>query len=748
MKNPNNCPMCPPDKCGPFRKVVIPASLGGSDGEYAPKNGDYQNALVEYLADGTVYIYSSDGIPTKVPSGDGTRIFDELEGRPKYDGRVMTSETDIPSVEELRSDMNAGLRDANNAIGLVVDDVVTVSNDLRTETVNRQLADGDLRDADANLQSQIDALSAASDVTDIVGTEAELEAYDTSKLKDNDIIKVLQDETENDATTYYRWSTTTQTFTLIGEEGPYYTKTQTDSLLDGKQDKLTAGTNISIDQVGDDLVISAAGGDSETIFYANLNETGTTRYIYKDIAFTTKATAQDIINANDDGQVILRGTSSVNPTAYNDAYLQNAFIMPHNNDFEFVFLDRDVWYEYSVTNVTDDAFYYTTSSIQPRLNAGSNITITGTTISATDTTYSEFTGAGAAADGTSGLVTKPLAGDNTKYLKGDGSWDTPTDTTYSNFVGTDGQTAGAAGLVPAPATADAGKFLKADGTWDTAGSSATLYSGTGQNTDGAMTQKAVTDTLFNNNNTSRVQIGSGATCSNNSGVAVGSAASVSGQYGTAVGGGAMAGNSATALGKNARATSGIHIGNNSSNQTKYTNDGVTVGNSVDNRAISCVALGNETGFSSLSRRFCVALGSKAQCTRDGEVNIGTGSTTDGFNSSSYRVIGGVYDGQTDHDAATVGQLNAKAVGTTESYTIATSDWTALAGNAPYTYSATVTSTYSSGANTLVHLYNDQPAAFATYGFAVASASGTTVTIYSIGQPDSSVTLSINYKETA
>lgn len=44
-----------------------------------------------------------------------------------------------------------------------------------------------------------------------------------------------------------------------------------------------------------------------------------------------------------------------------------------------------------------------------------------------------------------------------------------TDTTYSDFTGTDGTAAGTAGLVPAPATTDAGKFLKADGTWDTAG---------------------------------------------------------------------------------------------------------------------------------------------------------------------------------------------------------------------------------------------------------------------------------------
>lgn len=101
-------------------------------------------------------------------------------------------------------------------------------------------------DADNNLQTQIDAISASSDVTDIVGTYAELQNYDTSKLGDNDIIKVLQDESQNGETTYYRWSTTTQSFTLIGEEGPYYTKAQADALLNAKQDTLTAGANIQI----------------------------------------------------------------------------------------------------------------------------------------------------------------------------------------------------------------------------------------------------------------------------------------------------------------------------------------------------------------------------------------------------------------------------------------------------------------------------------------------------------------------
>ena len=69
---------------------------------------------------------------------------------------------------------------------------------------------------DEDLQTQIDDIKAASDVVDIVGTYADLQNYDTSKLNDNDIIKVLADETHDGDITYYRWSTSTQSFTYIG----------------------------------------------------------------------------------------------------------------------------------------------------------------------------------------------------------------------------------------------------------------------------------------------------------------------------------------------------------------------------------------------------------------------------------------------------------------------------------------------------------------------------------------------------
>lgn len=59
---------------------------------------------------------------------------------------------------------------------------------------------------------------------------------------------------------------------------------------------------------------------------------------------------------------------------------------------------------------------------QNTLTAGSNITISNGTISATDTTYSAFGGATSSVAGSAGLVPAPTTSDVDKYLKGDGTW--------------------------------------------------------------------------------------------------------------------------------------------------------------------------------------------------------------------------------------------------------------------------------------------------------------------------------------
>ena len=106
-----------------------------------------------------------------------------------------------------------------------------LNNAINTEVTNRE-------NADINLQNQIDAITSSSDVVDIVGTYQELQNYDTQHLGDNDIIKVLQDSTHNNATSYFRWDKQTETWIYIGSQGPFYTKGETDELLTGYVQKV------------------------------------------------------------------------------------------------------------------------------------------------------------------------------------------------------------------------------------------------------------------------------------------------------------------------------------------------------------------------------------------------------------------------------------------------------------------------------------------------------------------------------
>ena len=90
-----------------------------------------------------------------------------------------------------------------------------------------------------DMQKEIEDLRNSPDVVDIVATYAALQAYDTSSLGDKDVVRVLADATHDGQSTYYRWSKNTSTWTYIGAAGDYYTKSQVDTLLNGKQATLT-----------------------------------------------------------------------------------------------------------------------------------------------------------------------------------------------------------------------------------------------------------------------------------------------------------------------------------------------------------------------------------------------------------------------------------------------------------------------------------------------------------------------------
>ena len=560
-----NKPKCAPSKCRTdgfvFRKVVIPAQLGDDKtGQEKPENGAMTNSFVTYEANGAQYIYDSFGVYTKF-SGEVEVPVLSVNGKT---GHVVLTTSDLENdsdyvtgsyVAEAISE-EATLREGEDE--RIEGKVDAVADDLEAEATARSDADRQLsldigdettarQGADNNLQSQIDAITASSDVTDIVGTYAELQAYDTSTLGDKDIIKVLQDESQNDETTYYRWSTATQTFTLIGEEGPYYTKSAADTKF---QDKLTAGSNITI-------------------------------------------------NANNE-------------------------------------------------------------------------------ISATDTTYSDFTG-------------------------------------------TDGTAPGTSGLVPAPSALDVDKYLKSDGTWDTVAAGPTVVQTIGTSTTDVMSQAAASELIYPISQLGNVKknicIGGGTAIYAADNIAIGRQSYItSGDENTAIGFHAQvagfATNYSTAIGRysNVSADWGTAIG-----------AGAQVPNS-----------------------YSTSLGDHSRTSRAYEVSIGSGQAGDAATYKE-RYLANVKDPSLAQDAATKNYVDTVAIGTEEALTIATTDWAALSGASSYNYSATVTAATTIGATSTVELVNDQAVLFGTYGFAIGAISGQDVTIYSIGQPDASVTLTIKVR---
>jgi hypothetical protein len=71
------------------------------------------------------------------------------------------------------------------------------------------------------VEDDVEEMKNNPDVADIVATYADLQAYDTSKLTDKDVIRVLADETHSGDSTYYRFNKSDGTFTYIGESKQY-----------------------------------------------------------------------------------------------------------------------------------------------------------------------------------------------------------------------------------------------------------------------------------------------------------------------------------------------------------------------------------------------------------------------------------------------------------------------------------------------------------------------------------------------
>ena len=178
------------------------------------------------------------------------------------------------------------------------------------------------------------------------------------------------------------------------------------------------------------------------------------------------------------------------------------------------------------------------------------------------------------------------------------------------------------------------------------GSSINVVQTTGSSTEDVMSQDATTKMVFQGgNHPTAIRIGNenASAYDNTISIGIGANQKVQGQ-------------GAIAIGQNAQARSNncpVAIGDGAGASADNT---VALGRNASAGASQAVAIGRNASTQGYSNS--VALGSHTTVTRQGEVAVGCSSSyTDGYNSTQYRVIGGVYDGQEAHDAVTVGQIN-------------------------------------------------------------------------------------------
>lgn len=551
---------------------------------YTPKIGDYCETIVVDKESESAYIFDCDGVFTEMPQPvDVEKILEEAAAY--TDEQVAPLAEKLDTIEE-GAQVNVIEHVLKNGTELTITNkTVNVTVPTKTSELTNDGSDGTdtyvesaaLDDyytktetdtqigyettareiADSGLQEQIDAIVASSDVVDIVGTYAALQAYDTSKLGDNDIIKVLTDETRDDATTYYRWDADTSTWGYIGAEGPFYTKAESDALftpmtrtINGNalssditltaadvhalpdstviptvndatltiQKNGTAVQTFTANQASDavanivvptdtsDLTngagfITSAALPTKTSDLTNDGSDGTSTYVEAD-DMPTKTS--DFTNDGSDGTSTYVEADELATVATTGDYddLLNKPTIPTVNDATLTIqkngTDVATFTANSSTNQTANitvptdtsdltngagfittaalSNYYTKSETYSQQEVNSLINTLPIPTKTSDLTNDGSDGTSTYVEAAS-LATVATTGDYGDLLN------KPTIPSYSDFTGATSSTAGAHGLVPAPAAGDEGKFLQGDGTWATVSTGQTYTAGNGIDID-------------------------------------------------------------------------------------------------------------------------------------------------------------------------------------------------------------------------------------------------------------------------
>lgn len=204
-------------------------------------------------------------VQEKLPTGQNDTYLHLNETTGAIEWSEVQTGSDIPDNIVLASSTTISPREIGDTFSghgfnefALKDDLPHIVNSLTSTSTTDALAanqgkvlDETIATVQNRLQTQIDAITSQSDVVDVVGTKAELDSY-SKLIYAEDIVKVLADESYDNAITYYRAGANSPTYnwTYIGSQGPFYTKSETDNLLSGKQTSITASGMLKGDGAG------------------------------------------------------------------------------------------------------------------------------------------------------------------------------------------------------------------------------------------------------------------------------------------------------------------------------------------------------------------------------------------------------------------------------------------------------------------------------------------------------------------
>lgn len=319
-------------------------------------------------------------------------------------------------VDDMDDEVKEYVDDRDRELQDAIDDVET---DLGTEILNRQTEDlalgnrisSEILDraaADTSLGNRISSLEIWKNTTDFVLDEDLVQALSDYYTKaevnqlisviprfDIEVVQSLPVQDISETTIYLVPSSDPQTrnsydeFIYVSNQweqigstaidlSDYYTKTEVDTALFGKQNTLTAGDNIQIT--------------------SNVIDTkGTT------VKYVTDPVVWDL----DDGVYLASG--------YLD-YDGGSRITLVRNQLLYVNSDREDSPYFKYWTLIDN------NGMRPRIYAGRTNGTTGTYKVMDIKDIQDFTGTDGQTDGTSGLVPAPLSTDNGKFLCADGTW--------------------------------------------------------------------------------------------------------------------------------------------------------------------------------------------------------------------------------------------------------------------------------------------------------------------------------------